>query len=300
MAADRLGLALGGGGVRGLANLGVLEAFASAGISPAVVAGTSMGAIVAAIYADTLDARLTEQLIREFFQSDEFIENAQKLNAVSYEAERSLVEKIFDKARRGYFYYRFLMQRSVITPEAFFMGLDQLLPDKRIEELKIPIACTVVNLESGKQENLTNGSLRPAVKASCAVPGVLPPVAIGDQMYVDGGWAEVVPVSAARSLGADFVVGVNVSNPTCKVRFERDLHSAVDIMPRADDIARGILNDIRTRQADFVVRPDVPCVEWWDFDKADSCIEAGFVAGELALDAIRSSRRRKWWSLAWR
>lgn len=299
--AEVLGLALGGGGVRGLANLGVLEALRSAGIQPAVIAGTSMGAIVASIYAETLDPRRTAQRIRDYFQSEAFLAQAQKFSAATYEDERGLVERVFHRARRGYFYYRFLMERSVITPEAFFMGLDYLLPDKRLEDLLIPVACTVVNLESGRQENIARGPLRPAVKASCAVPGVLPPVAIGSQMYVDGGWAEVVPVSAARELGANLVIGVNVSNPICKINIDRDLNSAVDIMTRADDIARSILNESRTAQADFVVRPAVPCVEWWDFDKADACVEAGFVAGELAIDAIRSLRRsRKWWSLAWR
>jgi NTE family protein len=296
-----LGLALGGGGVRGLANLGVLEALRSAGIQPAVIAGTSMGAIVASIYAETLDPRRTEQRIRDYFQGEDFLAQAQRFNKASYEDERSLVERIFDKARRGYFYYRFLMERSVITPEAFFMGLDDLLPDKRLEDLRIPVACTVVNLESGRQENLSAGSLRAAVKASCAVPGVLPPVEIDGQMYVDGGWAEVVPVSAARELGANLVIGVNVSNPTCQISFARDLNSAVDIMTRADDIARALLNEARTAQADYIIRPEVPCVEWWDFDKADACVDAGFVAGELAVEAIKRLRRsRKWWSLAWR
>ncbi len=288
----KLAVALGGGGVRGLANIGVLKAFDEVGIKPDIVTGTSMGAIVGSVYADSVDAFATERIIKGYMESEDFIDQASKLRQSMNDEDRRFIDKAFEKARQSYFYYRFLVRRSLVSPEAFFMGMDNIIPAKKFDELPLPFACMGLNISRGREEILHQGDLRPAVKASSSVPGVLPPVEINGEMYVDGGWVETVPVSAARFLGADFVMAVDVSRRITPVDYENDLHNSMDILTRSDEIARAMLNSLRTERADFVVRPNVANVEWSNFDNLDDHIQAGYEAGLNVAEALQ--RRLRW------
>ena len=139
----KIAIALGGGGVRGLANIGVLKALEAAGIEPDIVTGTSMGAIVGAVYADTRSAEKTEMIIKSYLGSEEFIKQTQNLS-VSDDPYKGWLEKIFDTAKKGYFFYRFFMRESVVS-ESVFLELDRLVPDKRFGELTLPFACIALS-----------------------------------------------------------------------------------------------------------------------------------------------------------
>ena len=284
----KLALALGGGGVRGLANIGVLQALEEAGIVPDIVTGTSMGAIVGSIYADTLDVTKTREIIQGFLSSKEFLQQAQKLS-LSSDMDRGFLDKVFGKAKKGYFFYRFLFRKSVISPELFLLEMDRLIPDKEFSELKIKFACVALDIISGYSEILHSGSIREAVRASSSVPGMLPPVKIDNRMYVDGGWIETVPISAARALGADFVVGVDVSREISSISYRDDINNSMDIIFRADDIARSTMNILRTREADFIIHPQVGNADWSDFDKLDSYIASGYRTTKEIISSLKKA-----------
>jgi NTE family protein len=295
-----LGIALGGGGVRGLANIGVIQALQDAGIIPDVIAGTSMGAIVGALFADTLDIGKTHEVLCGTLGSEEFQKKARRLSASS-DAEKGLFDQIYGKAKKGYLFYRFLFMKSMIPVEAFFAEMDDFIPDKDFSELKRPFACVALDIVSGYPEILRSGSLRQAVRASSSVPGMLPPVEMGARRYVDGGWAERVPVSAARFLGADFVIGVDVSREISPLKYEEDIKNSLDVLVRADDIARSLMNTLRIRDADFVVYPEVGDADWSDFGNIEEYIVSGRRAATRAVPALkRAILARRIKGLLWR
>ncbi len=284
----KVGLALGGGGVRGLANIGVIKALLEAGIVPDVVAGTSMGAIVGSLYADSKDIALVERTIKNMLSSEEFRQKVGRLSG-SGDLDRGFMDKLFETAKKGYFFYRFLFRESVVSAEAFFSEIDRIIPDKHFSELLMPFACMSLDVVSGYPQILHSGMVRQAVKASSAVPGILPPVAIDGRMCVDGGWVEAVPVSAAKVLGAGFVIGVDVSREMASIDYREEIKNSMDVLFRAGDITRSIMNTFRTSEADFVINPEVGDAEWSDFNNINTYITAGYRAGSQAAGAIRKA-----------
>jgi NTE family protein len=296
----KLGIALGGGGVRGLANIGAIRALGDAGIVPDIIAGTSMGAIVGAMFADSLDIAKTQELICGTLCAEEFRKKARRLSASS-DDEKGFFDQIYGKAKKGYLFYRFLFMKSMISPEAFFAEMDGFIPDKDFSELGLPFACVALDIVSGYPEILRSGPVRQAVRASSSVPGMLPPVEIGSCRYIDGGWAERVPISAARFLGADFVLGVDVSREIAPLRYEEQIRNSMDVLFRADDIARALMNTLRIREADFVVYPEVGDAKWSDFGNIDEYIAAGYRAMAGAVPALKKAMRlRRIKGLLWK
>ncbi len=283
-------LALGGGGVRGLANIGVIRALHEGGIVADVIAGTSMGAIVGALYADSANIDLTEQTIKRLLKSEEFLQKAHRMPG-STDMDRGFLDKIYDTAIKGYFFYRFLFTESVVSAEAFFSELDRILPEKHFSELRIPFACMALDLVSGYPEILHSGQVRLAVKASSAVPGILPPVQVDGRMCVDGGWVESVPISAAKVLGARFVIGVDVSRDISPIEYREEMKNSMDILFRAGDITRSLMNTLRIRDADFVIHPIVGDAEWSDFENIGMYISSGYSAGIKAVPSLRRALR---------
>ena len=169
-----------------------------------------------------------------------------------------------------------------------------IIPDKHFSELKVPFACMALDIVSGYPQILHSGMTRQAVKASSAVPGILPPVAIDGRMCVDGAWVESVPISAARVLGAQFVIGVDVSRETTPIDYKEEIKNSMDILFRAGDITRSLMNTLRTRDADFIINPVVGDAQWSEFEDIGTYIAAGYRAGIKAIPdlkkALRSSR----------
>ncbi len=296
----RWAIALGGGGVRGLASIGVLMALEEEGLMPDIVTGTSMGAIVGSVYASSMNALETRDIITGYLSSDDFLKKAQRLN-LSSDMDKGFLDGIYEKARKGYFYYRTLFRKSVVSPEAFFSGLDAIIPDKSFSELRLPFACVALDLISGYTWIHHSGSVRPAVKSSSAVPGILPPVEIEGKRFVDGGWVESVPISAARFLKADFVVGVDVSRDITPIDYDKEIKNSLDIIFRADDIARSIMNTYRVREADFVIHPEVGSASWSDFENLEDYVMRGYRSAKDRATSLRKAMRsRRIRSALWR
>ena len=285
-----IGIALGGGGVRGLANIGVLKAMEESGIKPDVISGTSMGAIVGALYADTLSASGTESTIRGVLSSEEFIRQVQKLGSLSggTDMDRGFFEKMFDTAKKGYAFYRFMTKDSVVS-QAAYEQIEKLVPEKNFSDLKLRFACIALDLVSGNTVIFRSGSLRTAIRASSAVPGVLPPVGMDGRMYVDGGWAESVPISAVKQLGAHFIIASDVTRDITAIEAKTDLKNSMDIMLRANDIVRSSMNMLRTKEADFVIHPEVGDAPWSAFENLDAYITSGYKAAKMAMPSLKKA-----------
>ncbi|HEX8777479.1 MAG TPA: patatin-like phospholipase family protein, partial [Rhodanobacter sp.] len=175
----KIGLALGGGAAKGFAHIGVIKMLEASGIHPDVVAGTSAGSVVGALYASGMDAFQMQQVA---FGLDE--------------------AKIRDVR---------LFSGGLVQGKALEDYVNQQVDRQPMERLKLPFATVATERETGRRTVFVRGNTGEAVRASCSVPGVFEPVAIGGRHYVDGGVVSPIPVDAARQLGADFVIAVDIS-----------------------------------------------------------------------------------------
>ena len=187
----RIGLALGGGGARGFAHIGVLRALEEMGIKPDVISGTSAGSIIAALYAD---GYTPQHIIRLFSELD--------------------VKELVDVT---------IPRNSLLKMDKFIHFIDKRLHSKRIEDLKIPTYIVATDFDNGKNVAFDKGDLAIRIAASCSIPIVFPPIAIDGIHYVDGGVMRNLPVTPIRDL-CDVVIGINVS-PMQHEQYENNLLS---------------------------------------------------------------------------
>jgi len=284
----RLGLALGGGAARGLAHVGVLRALAREQIPVDVVAGTSMGAILGAAYAATTDIAWVEKTIRGVLTGERFRKSRLSFLRESRNQRGGMLYSVANLIKRGIVYGVANWKTSFLSAEEFAGDIEAIVPDIRVEECRIPFGAVTLDLEEGAEVVLCHGSLRRAVAASSAIPGVLPPVRLGGRVLIDGGWIDKVPVLPAYRMGADVVVAVDIS---ADVYDTRNYRRGTEIMLRASAIKDAALVAFTRTLADVVVEPDVKDVHWADFGHHQRCIDAGDAAATAAIPAIREALR---------
>ncbi|ABA87329.1 patatin-like phospholipase domain protein [Syntrophotalea carbinolica DSM 2380] len=280
----KVALALGGGAARGLAHIGVLEAFEKHGLPVDMIAGSSMGAIIGAIYALDPSVAALKERFHAYLNSDEFKETRFNQLMDHDDADAGMFDRLLQLAWKGLFYTLVVTRRSYYGKSTSTQNFALMIDDLAFEDTRIPFCTTALDLISGQEVVFKSGSLRRAVSASCAIPGLLPPVQDEGRILVDGGWIDSVPVLPAYRLGADKVVAVDVAS-----RLEPcgELDSALEIIGRADSIARWALSTERCRKADLVVRPQNNGSHWADFSQFEEAVAEGLTAVEAQLPAIR-------------
>ncbi|MEU4427589.1 patatin-like phospholipase family protein [Actinoplanes sp. NPDC024001] len=262
MSEIRIGLALGGGAVRGAAHIGVLDVLDRAGLEPAVITGTSAGALVGALYA----AGKTPSEIAKL---------AQTLRWARLIRPARTRKALFETAKLAAF-------------------LDSAVGGLRFDELSRPFAAVACDLTTGREVVLREGSVGSAVLASAAIPGVFPPVDRDGHLLVDGGLVTMVPAALARGMGADIVVAVDVSGPLPR----RPPTTLLHIMVAVSTLQPGG-TDRLAEEADLVLCPEVDEYAFWELSRIPEFEEAGRAAAERALPLLRALRaaaaaRREW------
>jgi NTE family protein len=291
MARPRLGLALGSGGARGLAHAGVLQALAEADLSIDVVAGTSMGAIVGGLFARTPDPARVWHDLDAYVTDHEFADYWAAFVPRNGDEEREGARPwagFFDFMHRGRIAVRSVATRSAEARERLAGPLGRLFTGvDRFEELALPFAAVAVDLISGEMMIYDSGPFLAGMYASCAIPGVFPPVDQDGRVIVDGGGPFRVPVEACRARGADFVVAVDIPG-----YMEPRLRTGFDMGMRSNAIARDRLNEYVCATADFVIRPRVERYHWADFKAGAAIRDIGYETTREALPELR--RRWRW------
>jgi len=285
----KIGIALGGGGARGLAHLGVLCVLEREGIAIDLLGGTSMGALVAGMYALSPRCDLIIERFRRYLNSKEFKKAYPEFLRPTILKSLKGYEGIFHRfatfIKKGIFYSQSLTGRAAISEENFSQNINLLLDDVDIEQTQIPLAVIALDLNSAEEVILQKGSLRKAVSASCAIPGILPPVRIDNRELVDGGWVDRVPVHVVREMGADLVIGVDVAEGLEDVE---DLSTGLGLVLRTNEISRLTLTQWQLREADLVIAPEVSTIHWSDFGQVDECLRAGEQAAREKLGEIKN------------
>jgi NTE family protein len=201
---------LGGGGVLGAHEVGMLRALAEHGIRPDVVLGTSVGAINGAFFAADPTLAGVERLT-ELWRAVNLTDRS----------PGTVLRRVTTLARSGTHLQSLTEMRDRLTA---------VLPVRTVEELSIPFQCVAASIERAAEHWFDSGPLADVVLASCAVPGILPPVPIGDEHFIDGGIVNSIPVSRAVTLGARriYVLQVGGGGQARRHRFAHDLHALPD------------------------------------------------------------------------
>lgn len=291
------GLALGGGGARGLTHIGVLKVLQRENIPIDLVVGTSIGALIGAAYAGGAKPAEMEKAVDEYLHSPEFESSAIKAFEAAHErGELRLTRKIQSFLKNRFYLVQAMFKPGIISNEDFQATINHFIPDIDIEETRIPYRAVATDLVSGELIVFSKGSLRQAVFASCAVPGAVAPLKNGERLLSDGGIICLVPTSVARREGADIVIAVAVDRHLCS---QEELRNVLGVYYRASEIMAGKLKNYALMEADVVISPAVGNLHWSSFSQAGTLIDEGERATRTQLEKIHKTlgRGRLWGTL---
>jgi len=251
----RIGLALGGGAARGFAHVGVIQVLEESGIRPVLVAGTSAGSLVAALYASGKTGGQLQQI-------------AETMEEATF-ADWTLP----------------IFSRGLLRGDALARYVHAQIGGRRIEDLPLPLGIVATDLNSGQGVLFQRGDTATAVRASSAVPAVFQPVRIAGREYVDGGLVSPVPVRYARQMGAELVIAVDISN----VPDANPAGDTLQILLQTFTIMGRSINSWELRDADVVVRPALNGVASADFNARRRSIQAGRLAMQQLLPQLKAA-----------
>jgi NTE family protein len=274
--AMKVGLALGGGGVRGLAHISVLEALDELGVRPSIIAGTSMGAIVGALYASGMSGReIKERVKRHIVLKDD--------------TWYDLIEKRADLLKWLNVFSADFSRGGFIKAQGFLKFLLGEIRKSTFEELEIPLLVIAADFWTAEEIVFETGDLLSAVQASMAVPGVFAPVSIAGRVLVDGGVVNLVPYDHLLDR-ADITVAVNVSRT--RAQSIKEVPSAMESVLGALDIMQkaALAEKMKYRKPDIYVHPEMRAVRMLEFTK----IEEVFVQAAPAVAALKKQLAEKY------
>ena len=248
----KIALVLGGGAARGFAHVGVIKVLESHGIVPDLVVGTSAGSVVGALYAGGYSGFELQKIALQLDQ----------------ESVKDLV----------------LPDRGFVKGEMLQNFINKALQNRPIERLNKPFAAIATELQSGELVVFRRGNTGMAVRASSGVPGVFQPARIEGKEYVDGGLVSPVPVKVARSLGADIVIAVDISN---QPKYGK-VNGSIDILLQTFSIMGQTIGRYELADADVVVRPQTGSIGATEFEQKHLAIMEGEKAALAALPLIRA------------
>ena len=287
MKKPKIGLALGGGGARGMAHVGVLKVLERNAVPIDLIAGTSIGALVGGAYAQHPDTSRLEARVLDFLDSPAFKESG--LDRFSRnEAAENFFGQVAKYVRERVVINLAHSREALARTSRLAKVVDAILEDTGIEESHIPLVIVATDLVSGEDVMYQQGGIREACLASASIPGFLPPIEHNGSKLVDGAVTAPVPVQAARALGADIVIAVDVSQDLDPAP---EIQSIVDIMFRASSVTNNKLKSLMLRNADVVIRPAVGHEHWADFGNTRELIREGEKAARDNLNEIECALR---------
>ncbi|MBI1284795.1 MAG: patatin-like phospholipase family protein [Thiobacillus sp.] len=252
----KIALALGGGAARGFAHIGVIKALEAQGIVPDIVVGTSAGSVVGALYAAGM--------------------NGFDLQKLALQMEEDMVSDWT------------LPDRGVLKGEALQDFINKKLNNLSIQKLPRPLGVVATDLQSGEMVLFRQGNTGMAVRASSAVPGVFQPVEISGREYVDGGLTSPVPAQSARTMGADFVIAVDISNVSRRDK----ITGTLDVLLQTFAIMGHAISRHELEDADVVIRPRMAAVSSTDFEDRHLAILEGEKAAAAVMPELKARLAR--------
>ncbi|MFD2371238.1 patatin-like phospholipase family protein [Brevibacillus sp. GCM10020057] len=254
MAAKRrpvVGVALGSGGARGFAHIGVLKALEAHGIEVDMLAGSSMGSLIAAVYANGIEPQMMGKLAQNLKRKHWLDLTVPGLGFVAGEKIKQLIRL--------------------------------LTHGKRIEQLSKPLAIVATDIETGERVVFRDGPIDQAVRASISIPGIFVPEKVDGRLLVDGGVIDRVPVTVVREMGADIVIAVDVAQVDTPMK----VATIFDVIAQTIDVMEREILRHRMLAADHVIRPDVGHYSSIAYTGVEEIIELGEKAGREHAQRIQ-------------
>lgn len=281
----KVGLVLSGGAAKGIAHIGVLKVLEEAGIVPDYIAGTSMGSIIGGLYAMGYPADSLEKLILEQ-DWDKVLSDKIPLDQVIIEEkpffENQLIEVPFEK-------WKIKVPSGLIYGQQISTLLSELtLPAYEIRDfnkLPVPFCCVGSDIIRGNSVTIDKGALPDAMRASMAIPTVFTPIQRDSFLLVDGGLIHNFPVSEAKAMGADIIIGVYTG---ARRADETKLSSFTGIITQSVFLLSIQDADAQMPNVNIYIEPDLEAYSASDFKKADSIIVRGERAARLQFEALKA------------
>jgi len=268
----KVGLVLSGGGAKGMAHIGALKVIEEAGVKIDYIGGTSMGAIVGALYASGYSATQLDSIFRNIDFTKLISDDLPRGVKTFYEkedSERYAIKLPFDNFK-------------IAIPQGFSGGqniyhelvkhLYHVKDVNDFSEMPIPFICIATNVETGEQVNLESGYLPEAIMASGSLPSLFEPFAIDDNVLIDGGVVNNYPIEEVKKMGADIIIGVDVQHG---LRDRSDLLSATEILLQINNFRTAEDMVEKSLQTDVYIKPDMSKYSVMDFDLEDEIIKNG-------------------------
>jgi NTE family protein len=282
-----IGLALSGGGARGLAHIGALKVIEELGIPIDYIAGTSMGSVIGGLYAAGLSPGEIERAMLDMDWVDVFSDRPRR-------SEQSFRRRQDD--RSDYLDFEIgLKNLRPVLPKGLISGQKLTLAIKVPElytpieqdfnELPIPFRAVATDIETGEMVVLGSGSLVHAIRASISIPGVFAPVSLQGKYLVDGGVARNIPVDVVKSMGADIVIAVDVGHPVEEVTIE-EIRSVLDVTRQTSYIYTQQTSQSVLTLADVLMHLRLEGFSTIDYEKTKAIIDEGEEASKLYVDML--------------
>ena len=236
----KAGLALGGGAVLGAAHIGALKALEEQDIEVTHIAGTSIGSLIAALFA--------------------FGKTADEIKEIALDLKWMKITDIS------------ISKFALLSNEKLGKVVTEHIGKKNIEDADIPLAIIATNISTGEKVVLDKGPVAAAVMASTCIPGVFEPVEIDDMLLVDGGIKENVPTESVKKLGADYVIGVDLHAKYSNEKPENIL----DVLINSFHFTLMTASKLQTEEADLVIQPDLSSFNFTDTDQVKDLIKQGY------------------------
>jgi NTE family protein len=267
-------LALGGGGGRGLAHLGVLEAFEEHDLKPDAIVGTSIGALFGGMYALDNDIETVIDKVRKVHSSEKFTNLRLPRLSEAETSDHTWLGKLTAAARESVLYTRAATGPYLTDSKALLDIVNTLCEGKSFADLKIPLHVTAVHFPSGETEIFSRGDLVKVIAASMAVPGVFEPISFDGRQFVDGGLSCELPAKEARMIAKrdQLVVAVDVGarpNPNKKP------DTLISMLDWSIRIKSYYLRQYKAQYADIIIDPMHNFRQWNDFSHQQEEIECG-------------------------
>jgi NTE family protein len=245
----KVGLALGGGAVRGLAHVGVLSELVAADIPIDYIAGTSAGSIIGSLFCSGI--------------------GLERMSALAEETNWWRIARLA------------LSPRGFLNFNKLSGWLQKHIGDIDFSDLQVPFTAVAADIATGEEVDLSAGRLAPAVQASCSIPGIITPVEIDGRLLVDGSIVNTVPVNVVRRMGADYVIGVDILTHKVRWRLGPLGYGIAAIEILAEKAGMG------AQQADCLITPDMAGKSYVRFSKRKELVQLGAWAARQRIDHIR-------------
>ena len=255
----KVGLALGSGGLWGLAHIGVLKMLEKNNVPIDYIVGSSMGAIIGACYS--------------------LNPNIEELEKTAVSLTKWRLIKLVDIS---------IPKKSLLSGNKIKNFLEELIGDKSFSDTKIPFKIVATDLESGEEFIIEKGKLVDAIMASISIPGIFPPVKINEKILVDGGVINPTPTNIAKEMGANVVIGVDL---TMQNKIELKEPNIFQTLMRSYEILRTQSTKFNINEEDkdlLIIKPDITKIKSFKFYEIQKFIGEGERAGNEAIPRIKS------------